>query len=140
MLKKSFKKKERLARQRAKRCVRSKRLAESEILTREKKRKQLAIHILFDIIKPKLTTFIIMSDKGIIYYKSIPAEIKKLKLTQKQCADMMGVSLSGLTHRIKADKPQFHLAIYGLATYMGQNDGNLKANITEVNNGKFVIS
>ena len=39
---------------------------------------------------------------------------------------MMGVSLSGLTHRIKADKPQFHLAIYGLATYMGQNDGNLK--------------
>jgi hypothetical protein len=28
-----------------------------------------------------------MSDKGIIYYKSIPAEIKKLKLTQKQCAE-----------------------------------------------------
>ncbi len=95
---------------------------------------------MFDIIKSKLTINITMSDKGIIYYKSIPAEIKKLKLTQKQCADMMGVSLSGLTHRIKADKPQFHLAIYGLATYMGQNDGNLKANITEVNNGKFVIS
>ena len=70
-----------------------------------------------------------MENQGIIYYKSIPAEIKKLGLTQKHCADMMGVSLSGLTHRIKANKPQFHLAIYGLATYLGHNDGNLKANV-----------
>ena len=84
---------------------------------------------MFDIIKPKSTTFIIMSDKGIIYYKSIPAEIKKLGLTQKSCADMMGVSLSGLTHRIKADKPQFHLAIYGLATYLGNEANNLQSNV-----------
>ena len=82
-----------------------------------------------------------MDTQGIIYYKSIPAEIKKLGLTQKQCAGMMGVSLSGLTHRIRASKPQFHLAVYGLATYLGQNDGNLRAipNIVEVNNGRFVI-
>jgi len=70
-----------------------------------------------------------MNTKGIIYYKSIPAEIKKLGITQKQCADMMGVSLSGLTHRIRADRPQFHLAIFGLATYLGEEGGNLQANV-----------
>ena len=69
-----------------------------------------------------------MKNQGIIYYKSIPAEIKKLGITQKQCAEMMGVSLSGLTHRIKADRPQFHLAIFGLATHLGQNAENLQAN------------
>ena len=95
----------------------------------EKKLKQLAFCIMFSIIKSKLTINKTMDNKGIIYYKSIPAEIKKLGITQKECADMMGVSLSGLTHRIKADRPQFHLAVYGLATYLGQNTGNLQANV-----------
>jgi transcriptional regulator with XRE-family HTH domain len=84
---------------------------------------------MFSIINSKLTINKTMDNKGIIYYKSIPAEIKKLGLTQKSCADMMGVSLSGLTHRIKADKPQFHLAIYGLATYLGSEADNLQANV-----------
>ena len=95
----------------------------------QKKLKQLAFCIMFSIIKSKLTINKTMDNKGIIYYKSIPAEIKKLGLTQKSCADMMGVSLSGLTHRIKADKPQFHLAIYGLATYLGSEADNLQANV-----------
>ena len=69
-----------------------------------------------------------MNTKGLIYYKSIPAEIKKLGITQKECAEMMGVSLSGLTHRIKADRPQFHLAIFGLASYLGAEGGNLQSN------------
>lgn len=97
--------------------------------TRKKKLNQLTLRISIDIIKSKLTNIKDMNTTGIIYYQSIPAEIKKLGITQKECADMMGVSLSGLTHRIKADRPQFHLAIYGLATYLGQNSGNLQANV-----------
>ena len=97
--------------------------------TRKKKLNQLTLRIPIDIIKSKLTNIKDMNTTGIIYYQSIPAEIKKLGLTQKSCADMMGVSLSGLTHRIKADKPQFHLAIYGLATYLGNGANNLQANV-----------
>ena len=54
----------------------------------------------------------------LIYYQSIPAEIVRLGLTQQEVANLMGCSISGLTHRIKADKPQFHLAIYGLSNYL----------------------
>ena len=50
-----------------------------------------------------------------IYYNSIPAEIKRLGITQSECAKFLGCSLSGLTHRIKRDKPTIHWAIYGLA-------------------------
>jgi len=63
--------------------------------------------------------------KGQIHYQSIPAEIKRLGLTQQKCAEMLGCSLSGLTHRIKADKPQFHWAIYGLANYLDKGESNL---------------
>ena len=63
--------------------------------------------------------------KGQIHYQSIPAEIKRLGITQKECADMLGCSLSGLTHRIKADKPQFHWAIYGLSNYLDKGESNL---------------
>ena len=51
----------------------------------------------------------------VIYYQSIPAELKRLGLTQEKAATLLGCTRSGLTHRIKADKQQFHWAIYGLA-------------------------
>ena len=63
--------------------------------------------------------------RGLIHYQSIPAEIKRLGITQKECAEMLGRSLSGLTHRIKADKPQFHFAILGLASFLEKNESNL---------------
>ena len=63
--------------------------------------------------------------KGQIRYKSIPAEIKKMGITQYKCAEYLGCSLSGLTHIIKADKPQFHWAIYGLANYLEKENDNL---------------
>ena len=61
----------------------------------------------------------------VVYYQSIPAELKRLGLTQEKASELLGCTRSGLTHRIKADKPQFHWAIYGLANYMG-NAHNLK--------------
>ena len=63
--------------------------------------------------------------RGLIHYQSIPAEIKRLGITQKECAEMLGCSLSGLTHRIKASKPQFHFAILGLASYLEKDEDNL---------------
>jgi len=57
-----------------------------------------------------------------IYFNSIPVEIKRLKLTQAKCAELLGCTRSGLLHRIKADKPQLHWAIYGLANYLGEDD------------------
>jgi len=65
---------------------------------------------------------------SIIYYQSIPAELKRLGLTQEKASELLECSRSGLNHRIKADKPLFHLAIYGLANYMG-NTENLKRNV-----------
>ena len=74
--------------------------------------------------------YLIMAEqhKGLIHYQSIPAEIKRIGLTQQECAEMLGCSLSGLTHRIKADKPQFHFAIYGLANYLDKGETNLVRN------------
>ena len=63
--------------------------------------------------------------KGLIHYQSIPAEIKRLGITQQECAKMLGCSLSGLTHRIKANKPQLHFAILGLASYLKRDEDNL---------------
>ena len=66
--------------------------------------------------------------KKAIYYNSIPAEIKRLGITQKECASLLGCSLSGLTHRIAANKQQLHWAIYGVANYLG-NTENLQRNV-----------
>ena len=63
--------------------------------------------------------------KGHIRYKSIPAEIKKMGITQYKCAEYLGCSLSGLTHRIASDRPQIHWAIYGLANYLEKENDNL---------------
>ena len=67
--------------------------------------------------------------KGQIRYKSIPAEIKKMGLTQYKCAEYLGCSLSGLTHRIASDKPQIHWAIYGLANYLEKETDNLEQRV-----------
>ena len=64
----------------------------------------------------------------LIYYQSIPAEIVRLGLTQQEVANLMGCSISGLTHRIKADKPQFHLAIYGLSNYLSKHSKRYSPN------------
>ena len=66
--------------------------------------------------------------KKAIYYHSIPAEIKRLGITQKECATLLGCSLSGLTHRIAANKQQLHWAIYGVANYLGSTE-NLQRNV-----------
>jgi len=66
--------------------------------------------------------------KKAIYYHSIPAEIKRLGITQKECATLLGCSLSGLTHRIAANKQQLHWAIYGVANYLGCTE-NLQKNV-----------
>ena len=60
--------------------------------------------------------FFIMSK--IIYYESIPKELERLEITQKEAAKMLGMSLSGFTSRIQADKPITHWMIYGLANYL----------------------
>ena len=63
-------------------------------------------------------------NRGLIHYQSIPAEIKRLGITQQKCAEMLGCSLSGLTHRIKANKPQIHFAIYGLVSYLDKDSNH----------------
>jgi len=62
----------------------------------------------------------------VVYYKSIPAEIKRMGITQTKCAELLGCTKSGLGYRITADKPQLHWAIFGLASYLGTNQPNLK--------------
>jgi len=57
-----------------------------------------------------------------IYFNSIPVEIKRLGITQAKCAELLGCTRSGLMHRIKADKPQLHWAVYGLANYLGEDE------------------
>jgi predicted transcriptional regulator len=69
----------------------------------------------------------------LIYYQSIPAEIVRLGLTQQEVANLMGCSISGLTHRIKADKPQFHLAIYGLSNYLSKHSKRYSSSKEESN-------
>jgi hypothetical protein len=65
-------------------------------------------------------------DKYVVYYKSIPAEIKRMGITHEECAELLGCTKSGLGYRITADKPQLHWAIFGLASYLGNNQPNLK--------------
>ena len=54
----------------------------------------------------------------IIYYESIPRELERLNITQKEAANMLGLSLSGFTSRIASNKPITHWMIYGLANYL----------------------
>ncbi len=62
-----------------------------------------------------------MDNQRIIYYNSIPKELKRLGLTQKKACELLGISRSGLNHRIAADTLAFHLQIFGLANYLVQS-------------------
>ena len=57
-----------------------------------------------------------------IYFNSIPVELKRLGLTHEKTAQLLGISRSGLNHRIKADSPTLHWAVYGLSNYFGNED------------------
>lgn len=57
-----------------------------------------------------------------IYYNSITAEFKKMRLTAQQVADLLGISRSALNHRIKADSPSIHWITYGLSNYFESMD------------------
>jgi len=56
-----------------------------------------------------------------IYYKSIPRELERLNITQKEAAKLLGLSLSGFTSRIASNKPITHWMIYGLSNYLELN-------------------
>lgn len=57
-----------------------------------------------------------------VYFNSVPAELKRLGITQAKVAELLGISLSGLSHRIKADAPSLHWAVYGLSAYFGEDE------------------
>ena len=52
-----------------------------------------------------------------IKYESIKAEIKRLGLTNKKVAELLGITVYGLDYRIKGDKPSIHWAMYGISKY-----------------------
>ena len=54
------------------------------------------------------------------HYESIPKQIERLGITQKEAAKLLGLSLSGFTSRIASDKPITHWMIYGLSHYLQQ--------------------
>ena len=64
-------------------------------------------------------------------YNDIKLEIRKLGLTQREVADMLGITTQTLDYRIAKSKPTIHWAIYGIANYYGDMDDNL---IKEMNN------
>ena len=59
--------------------------------------------------------------KKTVYYNSIPVELKRLSITQAETAELLGISLSGLNHRIKADSPTLHWAVFGMSSYFGES-------------------
>jgi len=61
----------------------------------------------------------------IIKYDSIKAEFKRIGLTNKKVADILGISVQALDKRIKGDKPTIHLITYALANYYSNNEANL---------------
>ena len=60
----------------------------------------------------------------IIKYDSIKAEYKRLGITNKQVADILGISVQALDKRIKGDKPTIHLITYALANYYSDDEDN----------------
>ena len=61
-----------------------------------------------------------MKKNRLVYYKSIPDELVRLGLTQKEASKLLGISRSALNHRIKADSNTFHWQIYGLEHYLAR--------------------
>ena len=60
-----------------------------------------------------------------IEYKNIKEEISALGMTQKQVADLMGISLQGLEYRIAQNKPTLHWAMFGIVNYFSNFDDDL---------------
>ena len=58
----------------------------------------------------------------IIQYNDIKREIRKTGLTQKEVADILGITYQALHARIKRDKPDIHLITYALSHYYNKDD------------------
>ena len=56
----------------------------------------------------------------IIQYNDIKREIRKTGLTQKEVAEILGITYQALHSRIKRGKPDIHLIIYALSHYYGE--------------------
>jgi DNA-binding NtrC family response regulator len=52
-----------------------------------------------------------------VYFNSINEELKRIGLTQEKTAELLGITRSGLIHRIIKDKPSVHWEVYGLSQY-----------------------
>jgi transcriptional regulator with XRE-family HTH domain len=61
----------------------------------------------------------------VIKYNNIKAEFKRLGLQNKQVADILNISVSGLDKRIKQGNPSIHLITFALANYYGDDEDNL---------------
>jgi len=57
-----------------------------------------------------------------IKYDCIKAEFKRLGLTNKRVADILGISVQTLDYRIKKDQPSIHLITMGLVSYFEDNN------------------
>jgi predicted transcriptional regulator len=52
-----------------------------------------------------------------VYFNSITDELRRIGLTQEKTAELLGITRSGLIHRINQDKPSIHWQVYGLSQY-----------------------
>ena len=55
-------------------------------------------------------------------YLSLRDEIRNMGLTQNEFASIIGLSWSGLQHRLRAGKDEFHLLVRGVKCYMQEKD------------------
>ena len=58
----------------------------------------------------------------IIKYECIKCEFKRLGLTNKKVADILGISVQQLDYLIKQGKPRIHLLTYALSNYYGKTE------------------
>ena len=58
----------------------------------------------------------------LIQYNDIKREIRKTGLTQKEVAEILGISYQALHGRIKKNKPDIHLIMYALSNYFNTVD------------------
>jgi len=56
----------------------------------------------------------------VIEYECIKCEFKRLGLTNKQVADILGISVQNLDYLIKQNKPRIHWLTYALSHYYGK--------------------
>ena len=61
----------------------------------------------------------------VIKYECIKCEFKRLGITNREVAKILGISVSGLDKRIKIDAPSIHWITYGLSKYYGKKSDDL---------------